>query len=68
MLRAVQISKEIPVVQRYLVMHSDAQYRVSQDKNHWFVGWYSPSSMIMHVVGVTIDKMSWKVIDVSEVS
>lgn len=64
--RAVRLSKETPEVQRYLVMHSDAEYRVSQDENNWHVGWSSPSSGIMHIVGVTIDKVSWKVIDVYE--
>lgn len=64
--RAVQLSKETPEVERYLAMHPDAQYGVRQDKDNWFVGWHSPSSMINHVAIVTIDKTSWKIIDVEE--
>jgi hypothetical protein len=62
--RAVRLSKETSDVQHYLVMFPHAQYHISQDKNHWLVSWYSPSSLIMLVVLVTIDKATWKVIDV----
>jgi hypothetical protein len=64
--RAVETSKETSVVQGYLISHPNAQSDVRQDSYCWIVLWHDPTTVIMHVLSVYIDKGNWKVVKIEE--
>jgi len=72
--RAVETSKQSPVVRNYLNQHPSAKPRVTtatkstdgKNYNCWMIHWYDPTSIIPHIVNVYVDKDSWEIVSVEE--
>lgn len=74
--RAVEISKQSPIVQDFLSQYPSAKHRVTtltisvDSKNHhcWRVSWYDPSGFDVgeHIIWVYVDKNSWEIVSVGE--
>ena len=74
--RAVEISKQSPVVQDFLSRYPSVEYRVTtgtrsiagKNYNCWVVIWKQKTSPIPHSVHVYVDKDSSEIIGIRELS